>query len=63
MAELSSTPLGLAVVLTPSLLLGPAFVVLMVSVHYSAGATSRIWSHIAVAFATMYLPEADSPDP
>ncbi|TAK51815.1 MAG: hypothetical protein EPO25_15435 [Gammaproteobacteria bacterium] len=49
-----STPLGLAVLLTPSLLLGPAFVVLMVSVHYCADESSRIWSHIAVAFATMY---------
>jgi hypothetical protein len=31
-----STPLGLAVLLTPSLLLGLSFVVLMVSIHYYA---------------------------
>jgi hypothetical protein len=49
-----STPFGLAVLLTPSLLLGIAFVVLMVSVHYLAEGAARIWSHVAVAFATMY---------
>jgi hypothetical protein len=49
-----STPLGLAVLLTPSLLLGLSFVVLTVSIHYDADPASRIWSHIAVAFASMY---------
>jgi len=49
-----STGLGLVVLLTPSLLLGISFVVLMVSVHYIAEAPKRIWSHIAVAFASMY---------
>jgi len=49
-----STALGLAVLLTPSLLLGLCFVVLMVSVHHLADARSRVYSHVAVAFATMY---------
>jgi hypothetical protein len=49
-----STPSGLIVLLTPSLLLGVSFVVLMVSVHYFAETSRRIWSHIAVAFASMY---------
>jgi hypothetical protein len=49
-----STTLGLAVLLTPSLLLGIAFVVLMVSVHHAADAATRIWTHLAVAFATIY---------
>jgi hypothetical protein len=49
-----STPFGLAVLLTPSLLLGISFVVLMVSVHYLAEASTRIWSHAAVAFASIY---------
>jgi len=49
-----STPLGLVVLLTPSLLLGMTFVVLMVSVHDCADARARAWSHVAVAFATMY---------
>jgi hypothetical protein len=49
-----STPLGLIVLLTPSLLLGLSFVVLIVSIHYYAETTARIWSHIAVVFASIY---------
>lgn len=49
-----STTGGLIVLLTPSLLLGISFVVLMVSVHYTAEASRRIWSHVAVVFASMY---------
>ena len=49
-----STTLGLAVLLTPSLLLGVSFVVLTVSIHYLSERSSRIWSHLAVAFASMY---------
>jgi hypothetical protein len=53
-AENSSTPLGLFVLLTPSLLLGSSFLVLMVSVHYLASPDRKIWSHAAVVFATAY---------
>lgn len=49
-----STPLGLVVLLTPSLLLGLSFVVLMISIHYYAETSVRIWSHLAVVFASMY---------
>jgi hypothetical protein len=49
-----STTLGLIVLLTPSLLLGVSFVVLTVSIHYSAETSGRIWSHLAVVFASMY---------
>jgi len=49
-----STTVGLAILLTPSLLLGLCFVVLMISVHYVAAADRRIWSHVAVVFAAMY---------
>ena len=49
-----STALGLAVLLTPSLCLGVAFVALMVAIHYYAAVSARIWSHLALAFATMY---------
>lgn len=49
-----STTLGLVVLLTPSLLLVISFVVLAVSIHYYAEASVRIWSHAAVAFASMY---------
>jgi len=53
--ESSSTPLGLAFILTPSLLLGSAFLVLMLSVHESTPPDRKIWSHAAVAFATAYV--------
>jgi len=52
--ESSSTPLGLVVLLTPSLFLGSSFLVLVVSIHYVAPADKKIWSHIAVVFATVY---------
>ena len=52
--ESSSTPLGIVLLLTPSLFLGSSFLVLMVAVHRAAPAERRIWSHLAVVFATMY---------
>jgi hypothetical protein len=52
--ESASTPLGLFILLTPSLLLGSAFLVLVVSIHQLAAHDRKVWSHAAVAFATMY---------
>jgi hypothetical protein len=52
--ESSSTPLGIAILLTPSFLLGSAFLVLTVSVHQLARPEHRVWSQAAVAFATAY---------
>lgn len=52
--ESASTPFGLVVLLTPSLLLGSAFLVLMASVHQLADPGRKVWSHAAVAFATAY---------
>ncbi len=52
--ESSSTPLGLVILLTPSLFLGSAFVVLAVSIHQAAPPGRKVWSHAAVAFATAY---------
>jgi len=52
--ESSSTPLGLVVLLTPSLFLGSAFLVLTVSIHQLASPDRKIYSHVAVAFATAY---------
>ena len=49
-----STPLGIILLLTPSLLLAFSFVVMMVSVHHYAPESRKIWSHIGVAFATAY---------
>jgi hypothetical protein len=52
--ESASTPLGIVVLLLPSLLLGSSFLVLMVSVHYLAPRDRKVWSHVAVVFATAY---------
>jgi hypothetical protein len=52
--ESSSTPLGLVILLTPSLFLGSSFLVLAVSIHQLASPERKVWSHAAVAFATAY---------
>ncbi|MEK7829756.1 MAG: hypothetical protein AAB401_01645, partial [Acidobacteriota bacterium] len=52
--ESGSTTLGLVVLLTPSLFLGSSFLVLVVSIHQLTPFQKRIWSHAAVAFATVY---------
>jgi len=53
--ESSSTPFGLIVLLTPSLLLGPAFLMVAVSIHQLASPADKVWSHAATAFATAYM--------
>ena len=52
--ESMSTPLGIVVLLTPSLFLGSSFLVLVVSIHQVAAPERRVWSHVAIAFATAY---------
>jgi hypothetical protein len=52
--ESASTPIGLAVLLTPSLFLGSSFLVLVVSIHQLASPDKRIWSHAAIVFGTAY---------
>ena len=52
--ESSSTPLGIVVLLTPSLFLGSSFLVLVVSVHQASSLDRKVWSHTAVVFATAY---------
>ena len=52
--ESASTPFGLVVLLTPSLFLGSAFLVLSACIHELAPADRRIWSSTALAFATAY---------
>jgi len=49
-----STPMGLAVVLTPSLLLGPAFLIMVVALHQTTPEPKRVFTLIAIAFATIY---------
>lgn len=53
-AHSASTPLGIVVLLTPSLFLGPAFLLAMLAVDEAAPPGRRIWSRAAVAFATIY---------
>ena len=52
--ESSSTPLGFVVLLTPSLFLGSAFLVLVVCAHDLAAPDRKIWSRLAIMFATAY---------
>ena len=52
--ESSSTLLGLVILLTPSLFLGSAFLVLIVSIHQVTPPDKKVWSHSAVVFATVY---------
>jgi hypothetical protein len=40
--------------LIPSLFLAPAFIVLMVSVHYYAAPDKKIWSHLGITFTLIY---------
>ena len=53
--ESMSTPLGIVLLLTPSLLLGPAFLVLLVSIDQIAPPEKKVWSQAAVAFGTVYM--------
>jgi hypothetical protein len=52
--ESASTATGLVVLLLPSLLLGSAFLALLVSVHQAAPPEGRIWSQMALAFGVVY---------
>lgn len=52
--ESASTPLGIALLLTPSVLLAPSFVVMMIAVRYLVPESRQIWAQAGVAFATIY---------
>lgn len=52
--ESSSTPLGIVVLLTPSILLGSSFLVLLASIHQAAPLEKKVWSQAALAFGTLY---------
>jgi hypothetical protein len=52
--ESASTPIGLVVLLLPSLLLGSSFLVLVAAAHQATRPRRRIWSQISLAFATAY---------
>ncbi|MBN1213511.1 MAG: hypothetical protein JXA92_13150 [candidate division Zixibacteria bacterium] len=53
-SENLSTPVGLVILLTPSLFLGSSFLVLVVSIHQLTSPDRKVWSHAAVVFATAY---------
>jgi hypothetical protein len=50
----SSTAFGIAVLLTPSLLLGPSFVVMMAALHSAAPDERKVFSLAGLALATCY---------
>lgn len=52
--ESASTPLGIALLLTPSLLLAPSFVLMMIGVSHLVPERRQIWAQAGVAFATIY---------
>lgn len=52
--ESSSTPLGIYVLLTPSLLLGSSFLALIAAVHQVSPSDRKVWSLAAFGFATIY---------
>jgi hypothetical protein len=50
----SSTAAGLAILLTPSLLLGPAFVIMTAALHAVAPEERKVFALAGLAFAAMY---------
>ena len=52
--ENPSTAAGLIILLTPSLLLAPSFMLLILGIHYHAPEDKKIWSHAGLLFATVY---------
>jgi hypothetical protein len=53
--ESTSTPLGIAVLLTPSLLLASTFVTMMAALHQASPSGRKAISQAALAFATVYV--------
>ena len=52
--ESASTVVGLVVLLTPSLFLGSAFLVLLVAIDRITPPAKRVWSQAALVFGTIY---------
>lgn len=50
----ASTPLGIAILLTPSLFLGSSFLVMMSALHQATDTDRRIFSQVGLAFAIVY---------
>ncbi|HEX7938261.1 MAG TPA: hypothetical protein VF483_04665 [Gemmatimonadaceae bacterium] len=52
--ESMSTPLGIAVLLLPSLLLAPSFVLMLVAIDHATPDARRVWTKSAVAMGIVY---------
>jgi hypothetical protein len=50
----TSTPAGIAILLTPSLLLSSAFLVMISALHQASEAERRIFGQVALSFAIIY---------
>lgn len=53
--EMPDSMLTLVLILTPSLLLAPSFLIMMTALHYFAPDEKKIWSHIGTLFAVAYM--------
>jgi hypothetical protein len=49
-----STPAGIAILLTPSLLLGSAFLIMMSALHRASSADRKVFGQVALSFAIVY---------
>jgi len=50
----TSTPAGIAILLTPSLLLGSAFLIMMSALHRASSADRKTFGQVALCFAIVY---------
>lgn len=54
MAGALRAPWDVIITIGASILIAPAFVLLLVSVHHAAPEAKRVWSHAAIAFGVLY---------
>jgi hypothetical protein len=54
MAGVLTAPWDVIITIGASILIAPAFVLLLVSLHHAAPEALRVWSHAAIAFAVLY---------
>jgi hypothetical protein len=54
MAGALTAPWDVIITIGASILIAPAFVLLLVSVHNAAPEAKRVWSHAAIAFGVLY---------
>ena len=53
-AQIIPHPQDLFWLFLPSLFLAPSFLIAIICLHYAAGASLKIWTHIGVVFAVLY---------